>query len=108
MEKVAPFQHAIFFIALLVKLRYVTWPFFGAICILLVTNRIYPMRAVSAIVAYLWWISLITLVLFLVSATTSWYLSDEDKYARLALYGLSLAGSPILISCIISLFFKPR
>ena len=108
MEKVAPFQHAIFFIALLVKFRYVTWPFFGAICALLITNRIYPTRTITAIAGYLWWISLTTFVLLLMSIIAAWYLSYEDKYERLALYGLVVATSPILISCAISLLFKPK
>ena len=108
MEKIEPFQHAIFFIALLLKFRYLTWPFFITICVTLISNRFYTNTKLNIISGYFWWISLITLILFLMSLAVSFYLGYHEKYSVLALYGLIFASTPIFIPCIIAVFLKPK
>jgi hypothetical protein len=108
MEQEFIFRASFFTLGILSKAWYLTWPFYSLCMAMLILNRFRPLTLLHSILMPSWWVLTVTCILLISCFLIALITMPKDGGSGLVFYTAFMVSLPILIPCLIAIFFKPN
>ncbi len=109
MDEAFLFRKSLLLIGVLTWARFVTWPLAWIAMFGLIYLKFKMKKEFFSLTLFTWWSMVVIGLLIIFSLIAAYFtLPENDREYRTVLYVTVLTALPILIPCLIGIFFKPK